>query len=83
VSPVKYELVFYTPQEDILYSHCRETLKSYIIKHSVGRVYVTLLCDFVPVMRGRKVDIWFRVHFFLFLFLDPGEIGVMFFRNAY
>jgi hypothetical protein len=28
VSPVKYELVFYMPEDDILHSHCRENLKS-------------------------------------------------------
>jgi hypothetical protein len=30
VSPVKYELGFYIPEDDILHSHCREDLKSYI-----------------------------------------------------
>jgi hypothetical protein len=30
VSPVKYELGFYIPEDDILHSHRRETLKSYI-----------------------------------------------------
>jgi hypothetical protein len=30
VSPVKYELWFYIPEDDILHSHCRENLKSYI-----------------------------------------------------
>jgi hypothetical protein len=30
VSPVKYELGFYIPEDDILHSHCRETPKSYI-----------------------------------------------------
>jgi hypothetical protein len=29
VFPVKYELVFYIPQDDILHSHRRESLKSY------------------------------------------------------
>jgi hypothetical protein len=29
VSPVKYELGFYIPEDDILHSHCREDLKSY------------------------------------------------------
>jgi hypothetical protein len=28
VSPVKYELGFYTPEDDILHIHCRENLKS-------------------------------------------------------
>jgi hypothetical protein len=30
VSPVKYEQGFYIPEDDILYSHRRENLKSYI-----------------------------------------------------
>jgi hypothetical protein len=30
VSPVKYELGFYIPEDDILYSHRRENLRSYI-----------------------------------------------------
>jgi hypothetical protein len=33
VSPVKYELGFYIPEDDILHSHCPESLKSYIISH--------------------------------------------------
>jgi hypothetical protein len=30
VSPVKYELSLYIPEDDILHSHSRENLKSYI-----------------------------------------------------
>jgi hypothetical protein len=30
VSPVRYELGFYIPEDDILHSHCRENLASYI-----------------------------------------------------
>jgi hypothetical protein len=30
MSPVRYELGFYIPEYDILHSHCRENLKSYI-----------------------------------------------------
>jgi hypothetical protein len=30
VSPVKYELGFYIPEDDILHSHSRENIKSYI-----------------------------------------------------
>jgi hypothetical protein len=30
VYPVRYELGFYIPEDDILHSHCRENLKSYI-----------------------------------------------------
>jgi hypothetical protein len=29
VSPVKYKLGFYVPEDDILHSHCRESIKSY------------------------------------------------------
>jgi hypothetical protein len=31
VSPVKYELGFYIPEDDILHSHRRENLKSYVL----------------------------------------------------
>jgi hypothetical protein len=31
VSPVKYELGFYIPEDDILHSHRRENHKSYIL----------------------------------------------------
>jgi hypothetical protein len=31
VSPVKYELGFYIPEDDILHSPCCEHLKSYIV----------------------------------------------------
>jgi hypothetical protein len=31
VSPVKYELGFYIPEDDILHSHRRENLKSYLV----------------------------------------------------
>jgi hypothetical protein len=30
MSSVRYELEFYIPADDILHSHCREILKSYI-----------------------------------------------------
>jgi hypothetical protein len=30
VSPVRYELGFYIPEDDILHCRCRENLKSYI-----------------------------------------------------
>jgi hypothetical protein len=30
VSPVKYELEFYIPEDDVLHSHVRENLKSYL-----------------------------------------------------
>jgi hypothetical protein len=38
VSPVRYELGFYIPEDDILHSHRHENLKSY----KVGLVYFLL-----------------------------------------
>jgi hypothetical protein len=35
VSPVKYELGFYIPEDDILHSYCREILKSYMWEFAV------------------------------------------------
>jgi hypothetical protein len=32
VSPVRYELGFYIPENDILHSHCREDLTSYKLR---------------------------------------------------
>jgi hypothetical protein len=55
VSPVRYKLGFYIPEDDILHSHCRENLKSYTIlilhiyncdfqtNHSTGPIQVELL----------------------------------------
>jgi hypothetical protein len=34
VSPVKYELGFYIPEDEILHTHLRLNLKSYISIHS-------------------------------------------------
>jgi hypothetical protein len=31
VSPVKYEMGLYIPEDDILHNHCRENLKSYAV----------------------------------------------------
>jgi hypothetical protein len=39
VSPVKYELGFYIPEDDTLHSHCRENLKSYIIQNETVKTY--------------------------------------------
>jgi hypothetical protein len=43
VSPVKYKLDFYIPEDDILHSQRRENLKSYII---------IICCDYY---RGEKI----------------------------
>jgi hypothetical protein len=34
--PVKYELGFYIPEDDILHSHRRENLKSHIVLGKIG-----------------------------------------------
>jgi hypothetical protein len=46
VSPVKYELGFYIPKDDILHSHYRETPKSYVIE------YLFVACLFYPEEGG-------------------------------
>jgi hypothetical protein len=38
VSPVKYELGFYIPEDGILHSHRRENLKSYKLIKLVGSI---------------------------------------------
>jgi hypothetical protein len=42
VSPVKYELGFYIPEDDILHSHRRENLKSYMAEHHCVRQSVSV-----------------------------------------
>jgi hypothetical protein len=41
VSPVKYEMGLYIPEDDILHSHCRENLNSYgeedVCKHLIDK----------------------------------------------
>jgi hypothetical protein len=37
MSPVKYELGFYIPEDDILHSHRRESLKSYTVSLCLHR----------------------------------------------
>jgi hypothetical protein len=42
VSPVKYELGFYIPEDAILHSRCRENLKSYRVK-GIGELETALV----------------------------------------
>jgi hypothetical protein len=42
VSPMKYELGFYIPEDDILHSHRRETLKSYIDNNCQSMLLYTI-----------------------------------------
>jgi hypothetical protein len=44
---VRYELGFYIPEDDILYSHCRENLKSYtrscsLLLRALGELFAVL-----------------------------------------
>jgi hypothetical protein len=51
VFPVKYELAFCIPEDDILHSDCRENLKSYVIIVSdIWQVEVNLLNVFTPAL---------------------------------
>jgi hypothetical protein len=52
VSPVKYELGFYIPEDDILHSNRREHLKCYILLLTVAVSHRNLLegfCKCSPV----------------------------------
>jgi hypothetical protein len=55
VSPVKYELGFYVPEDDILHSHRRENLKSYRAlsgkPFGIGPVYIDIWCLEFSVLR--------------------------------
>jgi hypothetical protein len=42
VSPVRYVLGFYIPEDDILHSDRRENLKPFKVIHSKFRVYVSV-----------------------------------------
>jgi hypothetical protein len=59
VSPVSYELGFYIPEDDILHSHRRESLKSYTVKSSSTSRYTRENCDLqlvtvtITVFHGR------------------------------
>jgi hypothetical protein len=48
VSPVKYELSSYIPEDGILHSHCRESLKSYIVQCSSEISAFLLQAFFTP-----------------------------------
>jgi hypothetical protein len=65
VSPVKYELGFYIPEDDILHSHRRENLKSYILEATSTTSVITKLAPVVtplPLVTGKFADINQYVH---------------------
>jgi hypothetical protein len=45
VSPVKYELGFHIPEDDILHSDRREHLKSYMGRSDLGKEQVGCCCE--------------------------------------
>jgi hypothetical protein len=50
MSPVKYELGFYIPEDDILHSHCCENLKSDILLRGL---LMNLIEDYCRIWHGR------------------------------
>jgi hypothetical protein len=55
VSHVKYELGFYIPEDDILHSHCRENLKSYIYDVFVTHSIFSISTVYIP-KKGMQWD---------------------------
>jgi hypothetical protein len=59
VSPVRYELGSYIPEEDILHSHSRENLKFYdsaIIRRCNMQRFNLKVCTVKPVLTGISRD---------------------------
>jgi hypothetical protein len=60
VSPVRYELGFHIPEDDILHSHCRENLKPYVAKQiseNSGSAY----CQSVQsLLSSRLLSMWVK-----------------------
>jgi hypothetical protein len=54
VSPVRYELGFYNPEDDILHGHRRENLKSEIFSLFVSN-FVALLRGSTEIVRQHKI----------------------------
>jgi hypothetical protein len=52
VSPVRYELGFYIPEDAIFHSHCREHLKSY--KDMSNQILYLVLCPETATGVNRK-----------------------------
>jgi hypothetical protein len=55
VSPVKYELGYYIPEDGILHSDRRENFKSYIFR--TGRVGGERICVWEPPTKPRNLEI--------------------------
>jgi hypothetical protein len=57
VSPVRYELVFYVAQDDILHSHRHKNLKSYERKQ-VWETRLDLALSRLSAREGGSVGVW-------------------------
>jgi hypothetical protein len=59
VLPVKYELGFYIPEDDILHSHRRENLKSYSVKTTFVRTGVSerRMVSFIRLKRISELEL--------------------------
>jgi hypothetical protein len=71
VSPVKYELGFYIPEDGILHSHRREILKSYLVRRpSLQLVLEILKTNYFLMNLGYIHEVFFvsRVCSFMCLF---------------
>jgi hypothetical protein len=60
VSPVKYELGFYIPEDAILHSHCRENLKSYILKSYSFSISELMTSAYFPIHNYRGLTYFLR-----------------------
>jgi hypothetical protein len=49
VSPVKYELGFYIPEDDIVHSHCHDNLTSYSMIEVLTKLWVYLTIHTSPI----------------------------------
>jgi hypothetical protein len=62
VSPVKYEMGFYIPEDTILHSHCRGNPKSYIVNlnfilHFSGRIKLVGFSPHLTLWENDNVNI--------------------------
>jgi hypothetical protein len=58
MSPVRYQLGFYIPEDDILHNHRRENLKSYTLLYVFGNFrYMTVLSLHLRNSYGRFVSV--------------------------
>jgi hypothetical protein len=58
VSPVKYELGFYIPEDDILHSHCRENLTSDMNMLAKSAKHLNCIQRIIGSKLGRGHTLW-------------------------